>query len=245
VTLTGTGFQSGAQVLVGGVNATAVDVVNASTITFGSPAGPSGVADVVVQNPDGQIGTIVRGFVRDYDDVLPDADYYGDVVRVTLAGAAVGCGNGLFCPDVPITRGQMAVLLERAAHGPDFAYPPPTVSFVDVLRCSPEGVYILQMASEGLTVGCGPDYFCPDAGNTRAQAAVFVLKAEHGGAYTPPAATGTMFSDVAADAFAADYIEQLAREGITAGCGGGRFCSDAPVTRAQASVFVSRAVLAP
>ncbi len=139
----------------------------------------------------------------------------------------------------------MAVLLERTLHGPDFAYLPPTSSFVDVLRCSPEGRYILQMADEALTVGCGPDYFCPDAGNTRAQAAVFAIKAEHGLGYVPPPATGAMFNDVPADAFAAEYIEQLAREGITAGCGGGAFCPDAPVTRGQAAVFLSRALLSP
>jgi hypothetical protein len=139
----------------------------------------------------------------------------------------------------------MAVLLERTLHGPDFTYPPPAASFADVLRCSPEGKYVLQMADEALTVGCGPDYFCPDAGNTRAQAAVFVIKAEHGNGYTPPPATGTLFGDVPADGFAADYIEQLAHEGITAGCGGGQFCPDASVTRGQAAVFLSRALLVP
>lgn len=244
-TLAGSGFQDGAQVLVGGVPATSVNVVDAGTIQFVAPAGTPGAADVTVQNPDGQLETLVRAFAFDYDDVPPSADYHGDVVALTLAGAAVGCGNGQFCPEVPITRAQMAVLVERTLHGPDFAYPPPTSAFVDVLRCSPEGRYILQMADEALTVGCGPDYFCPDEGNTRAQAAVFAIKAEHGLGYVPPPATGAMFTDVPADAFAADYIEQLAREGITAGCGGGAFCPDADVTRAQAAVFLSRALLSP
>jgi photosystem II stability/assembly factor-like uncharacterized protein len=243
--LAGTGFLPGAQVFVGGAPAASIDVVDPGTIDFTTPAGSPGAADVVVQNPDGQLEALPRAFVFDYDDVPPDADYHDDVVKLTLAGAAVGCGNGQFCPDVPITRAQMAVLLERTLHGPDFAYPPPTASFVDVLLCSPEGRYILQMAGESLTVGCGPDHFCPDAGNTRAQAAVFVIKAEHGAGYTPPAATGAVFSDVPADAFAADYIEQLALEGITAGCGGGQFCPYASVTRGQAAVFLSRALLTP
>ena len=60
--------------------------------------------------------------------------------------------------------------------------------------------------------------------------AVFLLKAEHGSGYAPPPCTG-VFADVAclpAPAFAADWIEQLAAEGITGGCGAGSFCPAAP-----------------
>ncbi len=45
--------------------------------------------------------------------------------------------------------------------------------------------------------------------------AIFLLRGEHGTAYTPPAAIGTVYLDIPADAFAADWIEQLAREGVT------------------------------
>jgi len=34
----------------------------------------------------------------------------------------------------------------------------------------------------------------------------------------------------------------LAASGVTAGCGGGNFCPDAPVTRAQMATFLSRAL---
>ena len=56
--------------------------------------------------------------------------------------------------------------------------------------------------------------------------------------YEPPPATGTVFSDVPADAFAAAWIEELAAEGITAGCGGGLFCPDGIVLRAQAAALI-------
>jgi hypothetical protein len=35
------------------------------------------------------------------------------------------------------------------------------------------------------------------------------------------------------------FVEALARSGITAGCGGGNFCPDAPLTRGQMAVFLS------
>ena len=43
--------------------------------------------------------------------------------------------------------------------------------------------------------------------------------------------------------FAAAWIEDLAARGITAGCGGGDYCPDAPVTRAQMAVFLLKTLL--
>ena len=54
----------------------------------------------------------------------------------------------------------------------------------------------------------------------------------------PPACAG-VFADVACPgAFAVDWIEQLAAEGITGGCGNGNYCPDAVVNRAQMSAFL-------
>ena len=56
--------------------------------------------------------------------------------------------------------------------------------------------------------------------------AVFVWKDQHGDE-PPPACTG-VFADVPCPGgFAADYIEAIAAEGVTAGCGGGNFCPNA------------------
>jgi S-layer homology domain len=55
--------------------------------------------------------------------------------------------------------------------------------------------------------------------------------------YAPPPPAG-MFTDVPPSYWAAAWIEQLARTGITSGCGGGRFCPDPPVSRAQMAVFL-------
>ena len=97
--------------------------------------------------------------------------------------------------------------------------------------------WIEQLATEGVTAGCGGGDYCPLSPVTRAQMAVFLLKTEHGAAYTPPDCAGT-FPDVACPSTFAAWIEQLAAEGITAGCAGGNFCPDSPVTRAQMAVFL-------
>ena len=96
--------------------------------------------------------------------------------------------------------------------------------------------WIEQLAAEGITAGCAGGNYCPLSPVTRGQMAVFLLKTEHGPAYTPPACTG-VFPDVPCSHQFAAWIEQLFAEGITGGCGGG-FCPDLPVTRAQMAVFL-------
>lgn len=49
-----------------------------------------------------------------------------------------------------------------------------------------------------------------------------------------------IFIDVPVSSFADGFIEQLAAEGITGGCGHGNFCPDKPITRAQMAVFLVR-----
>jgi hypothetical protein len=69
--------------------------------------------------------------------------------------------------------------------------------------------------------------------------AVFLLRARHGAAYSPPAVgSSTGFADVPVSYWAAAWIKQLAGEGITNGCGGGNYCPGDPVTRAQMAKFL-------
>ena len=54
--------------------------------------------------------------------------------------------------------------------------------------------------------------------------------------------TTPTFSDVPEDHWAYSYIEEFTALGITSGCGGGNYCPDAAVTRAQIAVFMVRAI---
>jgi hypothetical protein len=62
VTITGTGFVSGASVSFGGTTASNITVVDATTITATTPAHAAGAVDIVVTNPDSQSGTLAAGF---------------------------------------------------------------------------------------------------------------------------------------------------------------------------------------
>lgn len=115
--------------------------------------------------------------------------------------------------------------------------------FADVRLSDPFVAWIEQLFAEGITGSCGtnPLRYGRDQGVTRGEMAVFLLRVKHGGAYQPPAATGT-FADVPLDHPFARWIEQLSREGITGGCGTNpaRYCPDQPVTRGQMAVFLVR-----
>jgi hypothetical protein len=134
----------------------------------------------------------------------------------------------------------MAVFLERGMNGSGFVPPPATGSvFLDVKAGDFAASFIERLAADGITSGCGNNNYCPGAVVTRAQMAVFLLRAKYGSSYTPPPASG-VFADAPLGSFAVAFIEQLAAEGITAGCGGGNYCPNAKVTRDQMAVFLVR-----
>jgi uncharacterized repeat protein (TIGR03803 family) len=97
--------------------------------------------------------------------------------------------------------------------------------------------YVEAIVRAGITAGCGGGNYCRNNSVTRAQMAVFILKAKHGQFYLPPDCT-QVFDDVPCPSTFADWIEQLAVEGITGGCGGDNYCPNNPVTRAQMSAFL-------
>ncbi len=57
-----------------------------------------------------------------------------------------------------------------------------------------------------------------------------------------PAPGTATFSDVPTGNPFFQYVEALVASGITAGCGGGNYCPDAPLTRGQMAVFLSKAL---
>lgn len=124
------------------------------------------------------------------------------------------------------------------------SFSPPTATgnvFADVPANYFAAAFIEQLYADGITVGCGGGNYCPTNSVSRAHMAVFLLRAVHGGGYSPPPATGTQFADVDAGYWAAAWIEQFAAEGISSGCGNGNFCPNDQVDRAEMAVFLVRA----
>jgi hypothetical protein len=109
--------------------------------------------------------------------------------------------------------------------------------FLDVPGGHQFYAFVTTLVSNTITVGVGGGNYGVDQGTKRQQMAVFLLKAKNGLCYVPPTCTGT-FPDVPCPSTFADWIEELAAQGITTGCGGGLFCPNNLVTRRQMAVFL-------
>jgi hypothetical protein len=105
------------------------------------------------------------------------ADWIEELYALGVTG---GCQASplSYCPDAPVTRAQMAAFLLKASLGSSYAPPNCTgLIFTDV-PCT-GGIFdpwIEDLASRGITGGCGAGAYCPSASNTRGQMAVFLVK---------------------------------------------------------------------
>ena len=235
-----------------------------SLITFTSPSSGSGNGTLSFTVAANSTSLARRGTITinrqdftvfegaHFNDVPDDgSDVSTAIGKLSARGITAGCGNGNFCPGDPVTRAQMAVLLERAMRGSSFVPPPAncvnghTADFGDV-ACDVFGNFIEQLFKDGITAGCGGGNFCPGNSVSRSQMAVFLERAVKGAADAPPLATCVQghtrdFNDVVCPDFFANFIEQLFQDGITTGCGGGNYCPGDPVSRAQMAVFLVKA----
>jgi hypothetical protein len=127
---------------------------------------------------------LVRSLDLEASDADPFIDDDGreleaDINALAAAGITLGCNppeGDRFCPDDPVTRGQMAAFLVR---GFDYTGSETGNRFVDD-DDSPFESEIEALASAGVTLGCNPpegDRFCPEDVVARDQMASFLGRA--------------------------------------------------------------------
>ena len=171
---------------------------------------------------------------------------YAAVRALAYNNITVGCASNpaRFCPDGDVGRDEMAIFLERATRGLGFPFAPTGSLFSDVSMSHWAVGSIEQLFQDGITAGCGasPMRFCPDGVVTRAEMAIFLIRARHGANYNPGSASGQMFSDVPSNHWAAAWIEEFAALGYTGGCSWSphNFCPGVAVSRAQMAMFLQR-----
>gem|GEM_PF-961074 len=112
-----------------------------------------------------------------FRDVKQDAWYASYVNRAAQLGLIAGY-DGLFRPNDPITREEMAVMVYRAASGvqADTAASDALASFADADRVSDWALEaIRQLVQRGWIHGMGDNTLLPQGMSTRAQAAVLLV----------------------------------------------------------------------
>lgn len=115
-----------------------------------------------------------------FEDVPATHPYFRHVQKMRQMGITAGCTGTRYCPDDPVTRGQMAVFLVRGrlglAAGQTFPYTGAPF-FSDVGTAHAFFPFIQTMRQLGITVGCTATAYCPDAATTREQMAAFLIRA--------------------------------------------------------------------
>ena len=171
---------------------------------------------------------------------------YDYITGIYNTGITTGCSQSplMYCPDISVTREQMAVFITRALNQmPADGYCGDISPFSDVGFDRWSCKYIKRFAELGITTGYGDGRFGPGDSVTREQMAVFITKAL---AAVPPdgyCGLTNPFTDVSFDRWSCKYVKKFAELGITTGYGDGRFGPGDYVTRAQMAVFLSRAFL--
>jgi len=159
-------------------------------------------------------------------------------------GVTTGCSSSprQYCPESPMTRGLMASFLLLSKEPAGYVPPPCTTApFNDIPSSSPLCPWVQELVRRGVTSGCGGGNYCPDSVVTRNQMAVFLLSTLEGPGYAPPAcsASSSLFVDVPSSSPFCPWVGELARRGVTGGCGGGNYCPGDQVNRAQMAVFLT------
>jgi hypothetical protein len=114
-----------------------------------------------------------------FADVASSYTFFNDIEWLAGEGITKGCNppsNDRFCPNSPVTRGQMAAFLVRALHLTNNGG---GNHFIDDNGSTFEAD-IAKLAAAGITKGCNPptnNRFCPSTAVTRGQMAAFLHRA--------------------------------------------------------------------
>ena len=112
-----------------------------------------------------------------FNDVQPGDAYFPWIQKMYELGITGGCAPSTYCPNDPVTRGQLAVFIVRARYGASTAFTyPATPQFTDVSSGSSYFSWVQKMQQVGITSGCGVGTYCPDDSVTRGQMAVFLMR---------------------------------------------------------------------
>jgi len=165
----------------------------------------------------------------------------GSIEALFSEGITTGCDERsiFYCPEDPVTRGQMAAFLDRSV-----GFPTATDDYFGDDNNSIFENNINRIAEAGVTRGCNPPantMYCPDRSITRGEMATLLVRSFPD---LVPDEAPDRFSDDDTSVHEQD-INRIAAARITLGCNppdNTEFCPRDRVTRAQMASFLIRAL---
>jgi hypothetical protein len=207
---------------------------------------------VALATPPSGSGTAYAGIVSETTGFLVELNSSGALTSSTCIG---GSDNNL-AQSIAVTSGG-SVMIAGVTASTNFPTTTSTIqktnaglydafalridnqTFADVPPSNAFYNFINLMYEDGITGGCStnPLDYCPNSTTTRGEMAVFIITAMFGNsnfAYT----TTPYFNDVPANNSFFKFIQKMKDLNITSGCGGGNYCLNDSVTRAEMAVFI-------
>jgi hypothetical protein len=182
-----------------------------------------------------------------FADVSSAAYDFNAANDLAAFGITSGCGASDFCPDQAVLRWEAAVFTVRSIFGAGSFTTSATPYFADVPVGAPGFQWIQKMYELGITAGCGSSpenqpLFCPDDSLTRAEAAIYVIRARFGSTTTFSYPSTPYFTDVPVGAFGFEYIQRLRDDEITSGCSATAYCPTDLTTRGEMAILLMRGI---
>jgi len=195
--------------------------------------------------------------VSPFEDI-PANSWAADAIEACADGGIVaGYEDGLYHPEWPVARDQMAAYISRSICTPtgeaglaDYI-PPATPSFTDVAADYWAYKYIEYAVAANVVGGYEDGAYHPEYVLDRAQMAVFIARAlvtPSGDAGVPDPVGDPTFPDVTPEsnyAWCCKHVEYIAAEGVCGGYEDDCYHPEYVCTRDQMAVYISRAFHLP
>src|SRR5581483_1662387 len=97
-----------------------------------------------------------------FNDVPVTHPFYAEIGKIAAKEITNGTSATTYGPEDAVTRGQMAVFIERALGFYQPPSPPATPTFQDVPKDHPFYAFIEHFYTQHITSGCAAGYYCPD-----------------------------------------------------------------------------------
>lgn len=158
-----------------------------------------------------------------------------EIEELVKKGIITGYPDGTFKPNNTISRGETAVMLTRTLKLDTSNVKDP--GFKDVSKSNMYYKEIAAAANAGLIKGREKDKFVSNGKLSRAEMAVLIQRA-----FKLPYENNKYFSDVPSSHYAYQSINSIAKLNITEGYPDGTYRPNNSITRAEFSVFLTRAL---
>ncbi len=179
-------------------------------------------------------GNMSNSFAAEFTDVSEDDRFALHIHYLLDEGVIQGFGDHKFGPEQAVTRAAAAIMLAKSL---ELDTSDTNVRFKDVPKSSKAAGAIQAMSAKGIISGFSDGNFYPNREVTRAEMAILLAKA-----FELTEQNYFSFTDVSNSMRSYDAIRKVVTSGIATGYTEDKYRPNQPLTRAQFSAFLARAM---